>query len=596
MKYCLSLFLFLFIVNTLSSQNSSYIDSLETIIKPLSKHQQLQHILEIPYDKYVSDISGSEILMNDAAKLAIELNDSLSLADIYLKLAQINAYKDKREEKLAYNLKAIKIYEKIGAPIEAGVAYGNLGYIIKWEDMDMALLYMRKSIRLLENLNETSKIDPIYDNYGSLQFLIQNYDSSLYYHHKSLQLKKQLKGDNGLGYTYANLATTHASLKNFDLARKFIDSSSAVRIRLNDNYGIAVNYTHTGDIFSAEEKYINAIENYKKSAELASKNNYHHLQKYCAEVITQCYLELNDYQSAFKYNAVFQSLKDSTLNAQTNSRVAELQIEFETEKKEQEIEKQKLEIKTKNLYSLLLVFGLLVLGLIIGFIYKKKHQLSKELKLKDALAAAQTQNRLQEQRLHISRDLHDNIGSQLTFIISSIDNLKFLAKSSDEKLKSKLTNINNFASNTISQLRDTIWAMNKNKITYEDFQGRTLALIEKAKLAKDGILFNFNSNVKSKIVFSSVIGINIFRVLQEAINNALKYAEASKIDVAILEQKNQLNIIVSDNGKGFDINKIDLGNGLENMQKRIEEIGGIITINSKTNQGTSIKIKITKYT
>lgn len=596
MKHCLFFFLFLFLANTLSSQNSSYIDSLETVIKSFSKQQQLQYINEIPYDKYVSDISKSEILMNTAVELAIELNDSLSLANIYLKLAHINTYKDKREERLEYNLKAIKIFEKIGSPVNAGVAYGNLGYIIKWDDMNMALLYMRKSIKLLEASNEFSKIDPVYDNYGSLQFITEKYDSSLYYHHKSLQLKKELKDDMGLGYTYANLATTHASLKNFDLARKFIDSSSVVRIKLNDNYGIAVNYTHTGDIYFAEEKYKEAIEKYKISSDLASKNNYYTLQKYCAEVITQCYLELGDYKNAFMHNTVFQSLKDSTLNAQTNSRVAELQIEFETEKKEQEIEKQKLEIKTKNLYSLLLVFGLVVLGLIIGFIYKKKQQLSKELELKDALATAQTQNRLQEQRLRISRDLHDNIGSQLTFIISSIDNLKFLAKSSDEKLKAKLSSINDFATNTISQLRDTIWAMNKNEITYEDFHGRTLALIEKAKLSKENMQFNFKSNVKSKVIFTSVVGINIFRVLQEAINNALKYADASQVDIEISEKQNELHIIVSDNGKGFDINTIDLGNGLENMQNRIDEIDEKIQIDSAIGKGTTIKIRILKYT
>ena len=77
------------------------------------------------------------------------------------------------------------------------------------------------------------------------------------------------------------------------------------------------------------------------------------------------------------------------------------------------------------------------------------------------MAKIETQNKLQEQRLRISRDLHDNIGAQLTFIISSIDNLKFGFTDISEKLGSKLSNISSFTQQTIYELRDTIWAMNK---------------------------------------------------------------------------------------------------------------------------------------
>jgi len=206
------------------------------------------------------------------------------------------------------------------------------------------------------------------------------------------------------------------------------------------------------------------------------------------------------------------------------------------------------------------------------------------------------QNRIHNQRAKISRDLHDNIGSQLTFIISSIDNLKFLTKSTNKEITKKLTNISFFTADVISQLRDTIWAMNKNEIPYEDFHGRVLGFIEKAKMAKNTIQFNFTSDVKSKVIFSSVNGINIFRVLQESINNAIKYADASQIDIDITEDKNTLNISIKDNGKGFDMNTVEFGNGLNNMQSRIEEINGKIDVISKINEGTFIHIRIDKNT
>lgn len=219
--------------------------------------------------------------------------------------------------------------------------------------------------------------------------------------------------------------------------------------------------------------------------------------------------------------------------------------------------------------------------------------MQKELELKDALATIKTQNRLQEQRLSISRDLHDNIGSQLTFIISSIDNLKFITKDANDKLKEKLTSISSFTSDTIFQLRDTIWAMNKNEISIEDLQARILSFVEKAKQATgNSIEFKFKSNVDNDKKLTSIVGMNLFRVIQEAINNAIKYAKASTIQISAIEKNNEATITIKDNGIGFNLNEVELGNGLKNIEKRVSDIKGKVFINSKIEKGTTIKIEI----
>lgn len=597
LNYFLLFFLFTISIN---SQTNSYIDSIQNIITNLPKKEKLKKIVEIPYDKLINDITNSEKLLIDGTSLSVELNDSLSLAEIYFKLSQINAYKDKIEQKIDYILKSIRIYENLGETLKAGVAYGQLGYTIKWNDNDLAFHYMRKSIELIESTKDTTLIDPVYDNYGTLLLLNKRFDSAIYYHNKSLVLKKELKDSLGLGFGYANLANAYTELKEFNTAKKFIDSSLAIRKKINDSYGIAVSYTHTGDLYYAEQKYSEAIKNYKKSIDLANKHNYQHLEKYCAELLTNCYLNLNDYKNAFSYNNIFQTLKDSAINSQTNTRVAELQIEFETEKKEKEISQQKeqllqkeIEIQDKKLSIILLAAALLFFSVIsFGLYSRQKHKKREYLNL-IALKEAQTYNKLQDERLRISRDLHDNIGAQLTFIISTVDNLNFLTDASNTKLKNKLSEIVQFANTTIGQLRDTIWALNKENITFEDFQLRLLSFIEKAKKASNSIQFNYNSTVKTNIIFSSIKGINIFRVFQEAINNSIKYANATAINITILENNNKITFEISDNGKGFDINNVKLGNGLKNMQHRIHEINETIEIHSAINNGTSIKINCT---
>jgi signal transduction histidine kinase len=588
------------------AQEKSYVDSIKNSLESLSINDQLEKIKNIPYSSITSNISTSELLLNQGVEIAEELNDSISLADVYQKLSTLYAFKDKRDKKIEYSLKSISIYEKLGEIEKAGVAYGDLGYTIKYENVDKAFTYMRKSIKLLEQINN-NKVNHIYDNYGSLLLINKINDSAIYYHKKALTISKKQQDSISLGYNYAHLSTAYSVINKHTIAKKYIDSSTIIRREINDIYGLAVNYTHTADINFNEKKFNEAISNYKSSAALAKENKYQHLEKYCYEFIAKCYTEINDYKNAYKYNLEFQSLKDSVLNEQTNKKIAELEVEFETEKKEKEIAVQKeeileqeLEIKNKNLFNIALGSGLLLISLLSVGIYKyqknKRSQLRTQLALKYDLAKSQTQNKLQEQRLRISRDLHDNIGSQLTFIISSIDNLKFLTKSSDNKLKSKLSDINNFAATTISQLRDTIWAMNKNEISYDDFYGRLLTFIEKAKLVKDDIQFNFSSSINSTPTFSSVEGINIFRVIQESINNAIKYAEASKIDIKLSENNKVIEITVADNGKGFDINDIEFGNGLNNIQHRMTEINANFDIVSKPTKGTKIQFSIPKNT
>jgi signal transduction histidine kinase len=222
----------------------------------------------------------------------------------------------------------------------------------------------------------------------------------------------------------------------------------------------------------------------------------------------------------------------------------------------------------------------------------KTTQQAQEFELKSAISKIENQNKLQEQRLNISRDLHDNIGAQLTFIISSVDNIKYAFDITNEKLDNKLSNISSFAKDTIIELRDTIWAMNSNEISFEDLEIRINNYIEKAREAKDQISFSFAIDPVLKTQkLTSVQGMNIYRTIQEALNNAIKYANATVISINAKQVENQLKIIIQDNGVGFDEATVEKGNGLQNMQKRIEEIGGEFHLSS-SNEGTRIEILI----
>ena len=595
-------FLFFFIGFNLFAQNqNTYIDSISEVIKTQKPEQAVSSIIEIPYGSFVAELEKSEQLFNKGIELSKSINDSIALGEIMFKYGLLKAYQNKFDQGLEYTLQAIRIFENQKNNTKAGIAYGGLGYNLKTRDLEKGFYYMRKGIKLLEVENDLEGLNPVYDNYGVLLSMDKKLDSALYYQYKSLAIKKQLKDSVGLGYSYANIANTFAEKQNYDLAKTYVDSSSVIRNKIADNYGITVNYVHVAEIFQQEGNYEKAIENYKKCAQSANKYKYKNLEKYCYQKIAECYQKIDNYKQAFQFKEKFQSLKDSTENVLAQNKIEELQIQFETEKKEKQLAEAKSDIlikeaKIKRRTTLIYyAFGLaFFLGLIGYLVYKqqrlKNKQIIKENELKEALIKIENQNNLQEQRLAISKDLHDNIGSQLTFIISSLDNLKYF-EFTKEKLYDKFDSIGNFTRSTITDLRDTIWAMNKEEITFEDLKTRTTNFIEAAKTSLLGIDFEFNypkdtDNVK----LNSLQGIDVYRIIQEAINNAVKHAKATKIVVNFEIDGSDLKISIIDNGVGFDQLTIEAGNGLSSMKKRANEIDADFEMKS-SNQGTEITIK-----
>ena len=601
MKHTFILFFLGCVAFSIAQTKPIYIDSLEQVIENRSAKQQLKAINEIPYGDFVAEVEKAEKLFKKAENLAIKLNDSLTLGEIVFKQSQLNAYKNKLDESLAFSLRAINIFESLKNDAKAGMVYGGLGYNLKSKNLAKGLNYMRKGIKLLEGTNDLEGINPIYDNYGLLLSMANKKDSALFYQNKSLLIKKQLKDSVGLGYGYANIANTLAENKNYILAKKYVDSSSIIRNKLADNYGITVNYVIKAEIFVLEKKFLEAIDNFNTCAKLANKYKYRHLEQYCYESLSKSYLELKDYKNAFYFKEKFQILKDSSDNVVTNIRVEELQIEFETEKKEKQLAEAKVELLAKEakikkrttflISALALAF---LFGLIGFLVYKqqrlKNEQIIKENELRQALIKIENQNNLQEQRLAISKDLHDNIGSQLTFIISSLDNLKYFEFTKD-KLYSKFDSIGTFTRSTITDLRDTIWAMNKEAITFEDLKTRTTNFIEAAKTSLLGITFEFNyPKDTSEVTLNSLQGIDVYRIIQEAVNNAVKHANATKISVDFTLIKNTLEVSITDNGKGFDKESVEAGNGLNSMKKRAQEIEADFSI-EPLEQGTKVRLE-----
>ncbi|MCB9219920.1 MAG: hypothetical protein H6610_10740 [Ignavibacteriales bacterium] len=194
--------------------------------------------------------------------------------------------------------------------------------------------------------------------------------------------------------------------------------------------------------------------------------------------------------------------------------------------------------------------------------------------------------KLERLRTKIASDLHDEVGSMLTQISLNVD---FLSFTNDEKKKEEKSNfIRSKSKEIISIMNDIVWSIDSRNDNLESLVGRINNFAFDHCSQKD-ISLNFIKNIDNpnkplKITFRQ----NIMLIAKEAINNAVKYSDCSELIVKIKNSKNGFELLIKDNGKGFDIENVRKGSGLKNMKMRAESINANIDFTNEN--GFSVKV------
>ncbi|WP_416443588.1 ATP-binding protein [Leeuwenhoekiella sp. A16] len=202
------------------------------------------------------------------------------------------------------------------------------------------------------------------------------------------------------------------------------------------------------------------------------------------------------------------------------------------------------------------------------------------------------ENQEKEQN-RIAKDLHDGIGQMLTGLKFNIESIDL---TDTKKAVSKIDNLKTLTSNIIKGVRTATFNLTPPELTDHGIvPALTKMTQELSKLtAKNIILFN---KTDFNLRLDSLVEINIYRITQEAINNAVKYAESSHIIVSLSHSQELLSITIDDNGKGFDPTKVkraigEGGMGMTFMRERVKYINGRLFMHSSPNEGTRITLNV----
>lgn len=246
----------------------------------------------------------------------------------------------------------------------------------------------------------------------------------------------------------------------------------------------------------------------------------------------------------------------------------------------------------------LILFNIFFIAFISGIIifireYRKKKRLHLEeletINLQHKKELLETQVEIQIQTMkHIGKEIHDNVGQKLTLSSLYLQQLVFENKS--PQLNDSINNVNDIINESLNELRhlsksltdDTI---EENSITeLIEIECQKINQLKKCNVSYDSSLTIYINSYQTKSV--------LLRIVQEFIQNSLKHSQCKNIDISISNLKNELQVILKDDGKGFDLENIEYnGIGLNNIKKRIKILNGISTLQSDKN-GTVLTLNI----
>ncbi|MBC9929362.1 tetratricopeptide repeat-containing sensor histidine kinase [Chitinophaga qingshengii] len=310
----------------------------------------------------------------------------------------------------------------------------------------------------------------------------------------------------------------------------------------------------------------------------------------------------DDYKNAYALMTRYQAVYREVLDRQNKKEINELEIKYQTARKEKEILNKENELNYQKTvqYSLLIGF-LVILMPIIALLYVYYQKLQAQSKLNTTLEEMNRQqiaallkdkelellkasvSGQEKERKRIAGELHDSIGGNLAAIKLQLSNQKGM-----NSLETLIRQVDD----TYRQVRDLSHDLVPQKFSHTGFTELISGYIRQFDGAGNATI-TFHAFPGEEIDrIETTLKVEIYKIIQELITNAQKHSQASKIEIQLTRMDSTLQLLFEDNGQGFSVDTVKYGFGFQNIRERLKLFDGIFSINSFPSKGTVIDIEI----
>lgn len=497
-------------------------------------------------------------------KISKKTNDSTATQDAYNTLGLISTHQKSYQEAINHFQEALKYTTDMHSKFIQYNSIGTTYYYMK--DYDNAEKFALKAVENIDPNNNMSLFSS-YTNLGSVTLRNKKIKESKEYQLKAYEIAKKMGSKEKMSKALSNLGNLYLTIGQKDKA-----IASLIKADSIGNYVTSVKF---------------------------KKNLYYYLSK--------SYKHLGDYKNSLQTFEKHIQHKDSLFTEKNKKDIVELHLAYKTELNQEKIESQEALIvseENKNTW-LLIGLGLLLTAMVfLFFVHRKRLSVQKMLLKKQEELAEEKINTVLEkekvktyqshiegqnkERKRISQELHDGVLGRLFGTRMALGFVQ--CKDEDvEKQKLFLDELQHIE----ADIRDVSHKIN-NEIeeTELSFYNNINQLLKKTCFTGN---FDFIFNASKDIEWESInelIRINLYRILQESLQNIIKHAQAKQVILEFTLSKGQLLMEIKDDGVGFSTTENSDGIGMKNIASRVEDINGTLNITSVKGKGTSLKITV----
>ncbi|MFV8269234.1 ATP-binding protein [Flavobacterium sp. GT2N3] len=565
-------------------------------------------------------------------------SDTVNMAKAYTYLGDYYGAQAVSDSAFMYYLKSEKMYQQLDDNYNLARALLNKANL-QYNESDF-LASEISVFNALRVIKEEKAKDILYESYNILGVIyneLAEYDKAIEYHNKALasidekvipvEFQSKATSLNNMGLVYQNL-NMHNQAKNYfqlGLDQQNLRSQKAFvyamlldnfayskfklneadglpelfyqSLKLRDSLGLAsgifLNKIHLSEYFASRKDTLKAIQYTNEALELSRKTkNYRNVLGGLKQ------LAIIEPNKSIIYNKEYIQINDSLQKADRKKGEKFSRIEYETDKIKDE--NTNLEVQNRNLVYIF--SGLAMLGL-FTYLIKAQKTKNRELLFKQQQQKANEeiynlmisqQNTIEgiriKEKKRVARELHDGVLGRMFGVRINLDSLnKIDDGTAIEKRNNYLTELKSIE----QDIREISHDLNREK---SELINNFVAIVDnlfedQKKTFKSKLVSIIDSGIKWELISNS-IKINLYRILQEVLQNVNKYATADNIKIELKKEEDRLILIMSDDGTGFNVKKAKKGIGLQNILFRTNECDGVVDIKSKKGEGTRITITV----
>ena len=585
-------------------------------------------------------------LADTAFNVAKKANQPLTMSSALNLKAKASGDLGYYEEAIEISDQAIKILRSNNENFEATKLEDNkANYLLENGEYDKALELKIASTKIFKQSKDTLAYCIGLGGVGIIYLDRAEYKEASKYLAKAFLVSQQINNQPVSAYTSSNLAIAYHGLGLLDSAQYYYEFTRKNGTEFKDLHSLSEAYR--GILLMDQGKYKEATEIYQKlisfyssesqdlsllfyksliAQSFAYRNQHDSAVVYLDQVDAniyrdrtfrqlehlylgyESYLQLENYEKAITYFKLHRELSDSLKNIEANTRFKEIEVKYETEKKEAQLKAQEIALLNANQQrnNLLTILGILfffTIGAILFHRYRLKaskqiaelnlkmqHEAIKKLEQEKQLIGTKSLLKGQiAERKRIAQDLHDSLGGYWTSIkvhyrsLADLDNFP-----KTHKLHNKTEKM---IADSYEELRRISHDMMPPGFAIGGIKGALEHLAHQYTEQIDLVL-NFSGAVEE---IDEVIGLTLYRIIQEALQNVIKHANATEAFVQLHKSDHSLSITIEDDGKGFDTTVIPThksGLGLHSIQERIKSLNGQMNIDSNPGNGTLLSFEL----